>query len=94
MKTSLNFIKNSVLGIAILYILFIGLMIIGGVLSWLSWDFIGEWIGRIGFVALLVAALSGVIAVLAGLFRKSLDSSRHLRPFTCTKGRIIFSAFV
>jgi uncharacterized membrane protein YraQ (UPF0718 family) len=67
MKTSLNFIKNSVLGI---YILFIGLMIIGGVLSWLSWDFIGEWIGRIGFVALLVAALSGVIAVLAGLFRK------------------------
>jgi uncharacterized membrane protein YraQ (UPF0718 family) len=70
MKTSLNFIKNSVLGIAILYILFIGLMIIGGVLSWLSWDFIGEWIGRIGFVALLVAALSGVIAVLAGLFRK------------------------
>jgi hypothetical protein len=45
-------------------------MIIGGVLSWLSWDFIGEWIGRIGFVALLVAALSGVIAVLAGLFRK------------------------
>ena len=70
MESSLSFIRITALITLTLYVLFAGLIAILAVLSWISWEFVGEWLGRVGLVALLVVVLTSVIALLTGLIRK------------------------
>ena len=70
MNSSISFIRNTVIGTLILYVVFAGLLAILAVLTWISWEFVGEWLGRVGLIAVLVAGLSSVIALLIGLIRK------------------------
>lgn len=70
MVSSLSFIRITALITLTLYVLFAGLIAILAVLSWISWEFVGEWLGRVGLVALLVVVLTSVIALLTGLIRK------------------------
>lgn len=70
MASALNFIKVTTLTTLALYVLLAGLLAIAAVLSWVSWEFVGEWLGRIGLVTLLIVALTGAIAAITGLLRK------------------------
>ncbi len=70
MVSSLSFIRITALITLTLYVLFAGLIAILAVLSWITWEFVGEWLGRVGLVALLVVVLTSVIALLTGLIRK------------------------
>lgn len=70
MTSTFHFIKITTLSTFILYVLFVGLLTILAVLSWVSWNFVGEWSGRVGLVALLIVALSSIIAALLGLIRR------------------------
>lgn len=70
MNSALAFIKNTTITTAILYVTFAGLLAILAVLSWVTWEFVGEWLGRVGLVALLLVVLSSVIALLTGMVRK------------------------
>ena len=70
MQQALVFIKNTALTTLILYVTFAGLLAILAVLSWVSWEFTREWLGRIGLVAVLLLAVSSVVAALTGLLRK------------------------
>ena len=70
MVSSLSFIRIPALITLTLYVLFAGLIAILAVLSWITWEFVGEWLGRVGLVALLVVVLTSVIALLTGLIRK------------------------
>ena len=70
MESALNFIKNSVIAVLITYVVFAGLMAILAVLTWVSWEFVGEWLGRIGLIALLLIALTSAVALLTSLLRK------------------------
>ena len=70
MNSSISFIRNTVIGTLILYVVFAGLLAILAVLTWISWEFVGEWLGRVGLIAVLVAGLSSIIALLIGLVRK------------------------
>ena len=56
MTSTISFIKTTALTTLGLYVLFAGLMAIAAVLSWVTWEFVGEWLGRIGIIALLVTA--------------------------------------
>lgn len=70
MNSALTFIKNTTITTAILYVAFAGLLAILAVLSWVTWEFVGEWLGRVGLVALLLVVLSSVISLLTGMIRK------------------------
>jgi hypothetical protein len=70
MESAIKFIKPTIITTLILYVTFAGLLSILAVLSWVSWGFVGEWLSRIGLVALLLALLSSAIALLTGLLRK------------------------
>ena len=70
MASSIQFIKVTTLVALSLYVLFAGLMAILAILSWVNWEFVGEWLGRVGLVALLLVVLTSVIAGITGLIRK------------------------
>ena len=70
MTSTISFIKTTALTTLGLYVLFAGLMAIAAVLSWVTWEFVGEWLGRIGIIARLVVVITGAIAFITGLIRK------------------------
>lgn len=70
MQSSLNFIKNATITALIIYVIFAGLLAILATLSWVTWEFVGEWAGRIGLATLLLLVLNAVVSLLVGLVRK------------------------
>lgn len=70
MQSTLTFIKNITLITVILYVTFAGLLTILAILTWVSWPFVGEWLGRIGLIAALLVLLSSVVTILTGLIRR------------------------
>ncbi len=70
MQSSLTFIKNATITTLILYVIFSGLLAILAAIGWVTWDFVGEWAGRIGLVTLLILVLTAVVSFLVGLIKK------------------------
>ncbi|MBH1980688.1 hypothetical protein I8H83_05540 [Candidatus Saccharibacteria bacterium] len=68
--TSTPYIKYSALLLVGLYVIFAGLLAIAAVLEAITWEFVVEWLIKIGIVAIILLAVSTLIGFITTSVRK------------------------